>query len=183
MGHFETLQAEALGTHGVFSFKTARALGIRSPEIARWQRNNRIIKVGRGVYRLTNYPSEGNVSDMAAILAEVGDASFLYGESVLGFLELCPTRSYVVFVATCHRVRKALPSGVQLVFVKPDAKIFYHNGIPCQRLDDALLSSVGTIEAERLNQAIDEASNRGYFTEKEADKLRERIRHGQPTPQ
>ena len=172
MGHFETLQAEALGTHGVFSFKTARALGVRSPEIVRWQRNNRIVKVGRGVYKLTNYPSEGNASDMAAILAEVGEDSYLYGESVLGFLDLCPTRSYVVFVATSRRVRKT-----------PGAKVSYHRGIPCQQLSDAIMSSIGTIETDRLIQAIEEAATQGYFTEKEAATLCERISHGQSAPQ
>ena len=181
MGHFETLQAEALGSHGVFSFKTARALGVRSPEIVRWQRNNRIVKVGRGVYKLTNYPSEGNASDMAAILAEVGEDSYLYGESVLGFLDLCPTRSYVVFVATSHRIRKTLPLGITLVSVKTKAKVSYHRGIPCQQLNEAILSSVGTIESERLSLAIEEAVSQGYFTEKEAAALSERIRHGQST--
>ena len=183
MGHFETLQAEALGTHGVFSFKKARALGIRSPEIVRWQRNNRIVKVGRGVYKLTNYPSEGRASDMAAILAEVGEDSYLHGESVLGFLDLCPTRSYVVFIATSHRVRKTLSPGITLVSVKPGAKVSYHTGIPCQQLSDAIMSSIGTIETDRLIQATKEAATQGYFTEKEAATLCERIRHGQSAPQ
>lgn len=183
MGHFETLQAEALGTHGVFSFKTARALGIRSPEIVRWQRNNRIVKVGRGVYKLTNYPSEGRASDMAAILAEVGDGSYLYGESVLGFLDLCPTRSYVVFIATSRRVRKTLSPGITLVSAKPGTKVSYHRGIPCQQLNDAILSAINTIETDRLIHAIGEAATQGYFTEKEAATLCERIRHGQSAPQ
>lgn len=65
---------------------------------------------------------------MAAILAEVGDGSYLYGESVLGFLDLCPTRSYVVFIATSRRVRKTLSPGITLVSAKPGTKVSYHRG-------------------------------------------------------
>ena len=178
MGHFQQLYEEALGSHGVVTYRTMQKLGIRSPEIARWSHMGRMDKVGRGVYRLTSIPSQGAVTDMAMILAEVGDNAYLYGESVLGFLELCPVRSYVAFVATPSRIRKHLPDGIMIVRGAADYKPVYLNGIPCQRADDAILAAVGTVETDRLIEAVDVAQDKGYFTDNESATLKERIFHG-----
>ena len=178
MNHFQQLQEEAQGSHGVVTYRTMRGMGILSPEVARWKRMGRLEKVGRGVYRLTSIASHGAATDMAMILAEVGGDAYLYGESVLGFLELCPVRSYVAFVATPARIRKHLPDGVKIVRGETDYKPVYLNGILCQRLEDAILSAVGTIETERLMDAVDAAEDKGYFTERESSNLKERISNG-----
>ena len=178
MNHFEAIQSEAMGTHGVFTYRTAHAMGILSPELSRWKTLGRIVKVGHGVYRLTAYPLQGTVTDMASILAEVGIDSYLYGETVLGFLELCPTRSYKAFIATPHRCRRTLSEGIRIVRGERDYRPMYEKGIPCQRVDDAILSSIGSVDSSRLLDATDEAVARGYLTETEARLIQERIAHG-----
>lgn len=172
-----------MGTHGVFTYKTVRGMGILSPELARWIRLGRIVKVGHGVYRLTAYPSEGLVSDMAAVLAEVGDDSYLYGETALGFLELCPTRSYVAYVATPNRCRRKLADGIVVVHAAPGYEPFHPSGIPCQHVQDAILASVGTVDRVRLREAVDVAEGKGFFTAREADELRKRVEHGKSAAQ
>ena len=178
MNHFEIVQSEAMGHHGIFTFQQAKKLGIVSPELARWSKAGRILKVGHGVYRLASYPAEGVVTDMASLLAAVGDGSYLYGESVLGFLELCPTRSYVAFVATPNRVRKKLGDGVVIVAGEREYRPLYENGIPCQRVVDAVLASIGTVEQTRLFDAIAAAEQKGYLEETEARGLKARIESG-----
>lgn len=181
MSRFEEIQQEALGSHGVFTYKTAHAMGVLSPELSRWMKLGRIIKLGHGVYRLTTFPMQGAVSDMAALLAEVGEDSYLYGETVLGFLELCPTRSYKAFVATPHRCRRSLSDGIVVIRGDKDYKPTYYMGIPSQRIQDAVLSSVGAVDPSRIVAAIDAAVEKGYFIESEALALKDRVLHGNAT--
>lgn len=167
-----------MGTHGVFTYKTARAMGILSPELSRWTKAGRIIKVGHGVYRLTAYPLQGVVSDMAALLSEVGEGAYLYGETALGFLELCSTRSYVAFIATPNRCRRKLAQEIRVIRGPKNYRPMYERGIPCQRVDDAVLSSIGVVESSRLKEAVEVAIEKGYLTEEEGFKLQERISNG-----
>ena len=184
MNNWEKLQSEALGSHGIVTLAKARELGIFTTEIYRWCRNDRLMKVGRGVYRLTAYPSQGFVSDMAALLALCGEGAYLFGESVLALYDLCPTRSYVAVVAIPRRFRKNdVPHGVKIVKAPPSYKYVFHQGLPCQRPMDAIRSCVGILEPERILQAIDEAEDKGYLLPAEADALRKEIGNGKATAQ
>jgi len=138
----------------------------------------RIVKVGHGVYRLSAYPSQGMVTDRAALLAEVGEDAFLWGETAIGFLELCPVRSYVAFVATPRRIRKHLGDGVVIKHAAPDYKPFYPNGVACQRVEDAIRSSIGTIDRNRLQEAVTVAEEKGYLSSAEALELKGEIANG-----
>ena len=178
MKRWEMVQQAALGSHGVITFAQAKSMGVFPTEIYRWCKAGRMIRVARGVFRLTTYPSQGVVSDMAALLASVGEGSYLYGESALGFLNLCPTRSYVAVVASPSRVRRRLDKGVQVVKAEDGYRPYYHDGIACQRPDDAIRSSIGVMETGRLLGAVDEAERQGYFTADEADALRKELNNG-----
>ena len=129
-----------------------------------------------GGFRLTSYPSQGFVSDMAALLALVGEGAYLCGESVLALYDLCPTRSYVATVAVSGRFRKRqIPNGVTVVKATAGYNPAYHDGIPCQRPADAIRFCIGRLERSRLKQAVDEAENKGIFTSSEADELKKEI--------
>ena len=113
MKHWDTIQRTALGSNGIVTFAQARGLGVFPAEIYRWCKAGKLLKVGRGVYRLTTIPSQGFVSDMASLLAMIGEGAYLYGESVLALLRLCPTRPYIAYVAVPRRIRKTtLPKGI-----------------------------------------------------------------------
>ena len=184
MKHWDAFQQAAFGTHGIITFAQAKAIGVHSAEIYRWCKIGRLIKVGRGVFRLTTYPSRGFLSDMAALLAFFGEGSYLYGESVLALYDLCPTRSYVAMVAVPGRMRKtSIPEGVTVVKAKRGYRPVYHEGIACQQPMDAIRSCIGILERSRIMEAVDEAENKGYFMPAEAEMVRKDIENGKTAAQ
>ena len=182
MKKWEALQQSALGSHGIVTFAQAKAMGIFPAEIYRWCRKGLLMKSGRGVFRMTAYPSQGMVSDMAALLALFGDGAYLCGESVLALYGLCPTRSYVAMIAVPRRMRKTnIPHGVTVVRGQTGYKPIYHDGIACQRPQDAIRSCMGIIEKSRLCEAVEEAENKGYFMASESEELKNEIENGKAT--
>lgn len=184
MKHWDRLQQQALSSYGVVTFAQARDVNVFPAEIYRWCKSGKLMKVGRGVYRLTSYPSQGLVSDMASLLALLGKGAYLYGESVLALLGLCPTRPYLAYVAVPRRIRKtSLPKGVIVVRGASGYRPTYHDGIACQRLSDAIRSCVGSMEVARLVEAIAEGERQGYFLPSEATELQNEVTHAQATTQ
>ena len=176
------LQRAALGSHGIVTFAQAKAMGIFPAEMYRWCRKGLLMKSGRGVFRMTAYPSQGMVSDMAALLALFGDGAYLYGESVLALYSLCPTRSYVATVAVPGRMRKTnIPNGVSVKKAQPSYKPIFHDGIACQRPQDAIRSCIGILEKSRLCEAVEEAEKKGYFMPSESEELKKEIENGKAT--
>lgn len=158
-------------------------MGVYSAELYRWVESRRLVKIGRGVFRLAAYPMKGLVSDMAAILASIGEGAYLYGESALQFYQLCPTRSYCATVAYPHRIRrKTLPPGVTIVKRDSAYEPIYPEGIACQKPEDAIRSCIGLLEKSVLEEAVESAVEKGYFLSDEVEKLKQEIAYGQATP-
>ena len=173
-----------MGSHGIVTFAQARGMGVFPTELYRWCNKGRLVKVGRGVFRLTAYPSQGLVSDMAALLALFGDGAYLFGESALALYNLCPTRSYVATVAVPGRMRKTeLPKGVRIVKAPETCRPTFHEGIACQRPMDAIRSCMGVMEKSSLVEAVAEAEGQGYLMHEEAERLRKEIEHGKAAAQ
>ena len=184
MKKWELVQQAALGSHGIVSFAQAREMGVFPAEVYRWCRLGRLMKVGRGVFRLTAYPSQGFVSDMAALLAMFGNGAYLAGESVIALYGLCPTRSYVATVAVPGRFRKKLiPKGTTVVKAIVGYRPTYHEGLPCQRIMDAIRSCIGVLEKDRLVEAMNEAENKGYCMSNEIKALKREIDDGKAAAQ
>jgi hypothetical protein len=182
MKKWDKIQQVALGTHGIITFAQAKAMGVHPAEMYRWDAAGRLMKLNRGVFRLAAYPLKGFISDMAAIIATVGEGSYLYGESVLQLYDLCPTRSYVVTVATPRRIRRTtIPEGIKVVTSDPEYRPIYHEGIACQKIEDAIRSCIGVLETNRLEEAIDEAEEKGYFLPSEKESLKKEVSHVKTT--
>ena len=142
----------------------------------------RLMKVWRGVFRMTAYPSQGMVSDMTAFLALFGDGAYLCRESVLALYGPCPTRSYVASVAVSGRMwKQQVPQGTVVVKAERVYKPIYYDGIACQRPADAIRSCIGILEKSRLIEAVDEVENKGYFMPSESNELRKKIENGKAT--
>ena len=172
MRRWEAIQQIALGSNGIVTFAQARNVGAFPAEIYRWCKAGKLLKVGRGVYRLTSVPSHGIVSDMASLLALVGEGAYLYGESAIALLGLCPTRPYVAYVAVPRRIRKTtLPKGVIVIRSPASYRPIYHDGIACQRPADAIRSCIGLLESSRLVEAVAEGERQGYFLQSESSEL------------
>ena len=184
MKNWDQIQQAAMGSHGIVTFAQAREMGVFPAEMYRWCNKGRLMKVGRGVFRLTAYPSQGLVSDMAALLALFGEGAYLFGESVLALYNLCPTRSYVVTVAVPGRMRKTMvPKGTTIVKAAAGYRPTFHEGIACQRPMDAIRSCIGMLEKSRLMDAVVEAESQGYFMPSEAECLKMEIENGKATAQ
>ena len=184
MKHWDSIQQAAMGSHGIVTFAQAKEIGVFPAEMYRWCKKGRLMKVGRGVFRLTTYPSQGIVSDMAALLALFGNGAYLFGESVLALYNLCPTRSYVATVAIPGRMRKTMiPKGVTVVRAATGYRPTFHEGIACQKPMDAIRSCIGVLEKSRLLDAVAEAANQGYFMDSEAESLKKEIENGKTASQ
>lgn len=184
MKKWEAIQSEALGANGVVTLARARNLGVSPTEIYRWCNGGRLIKVGRAVFRLTAYPSRGDVSDLTALVAQFGDGAFLYGESALALYGLCPTRPYVAAIASPRRIRmKTAPAGVSLIKTPRGCRFTYHEGVACQKPQDAIRACIGVLETGRLADAIETAVAKGLFAETEAGALRKEIEDGKAAAQ
>lgn len=178
MKHYDLIVPEALKTNGVFTFRTAKRLGIQVQELSRWVKMGRIVRVGHGVYRLSVYPFHGIVEDRTALLAEVGEGAFLWGASAIDFLGLCPVPSYVAYVATPRRVRKRFSNKVVIKHARRGYKPFYHSGVACQQVEDAIRSSIGVIAGDLLQIAVKTAEKWEYLSSAEALELKEDVANG-----
>jgi len=184
MKKWDRIQQAALGAHGIITFAQAKAMGVHPAEIYRWAASGRLMKLNRGVFRLTAYPSNGLVSDMAALLAMVGEGAYLCGESVLQLYDLCPTRSYVATIASPRRIRRTtIPKGVRVVKSEIGYKPIHHEGVACQRPEDAIRFCMGILEQNRLEEAIDAAEEKGYFLPDETESLRREVVNAKATAQ
>lgn len=165
---------EAADGFGLVTSAEARALGCSNAELVQYARRGRLERVGRGVYRVSVWPYQ-EASPYAVAVKSVGAGAYLCGESVVALLKLAPTNPGRMWVATSRRVRKRLGEGFHVVVAPKDADVTFCDGIPCQRVVDAIADSVETLGPDRAEQAADEALRLGYITEQERAYLDERI--------
>ncbi len=56
MGKYQDIVEKAIDNYGVVTSAEATALGVALKDICEWVGNGRLEKVGRGVYRLSQFP-------------------------------------------------------------------------------------------------------------------------------
>ena len=122
--------------HGYFTSAIARKVGVRSCELDRWMKIGRLEKHARGVYRIANYPPSAIEPYVRAVLAS-GTGAVLYGESVLGMLNLIPTNPTWIYVATPVRARRNVGQGIRIVKTQVNS-IDNYDGVPMQGVADAI---------------------------------------------
>jgi len=174
MSHYADIQSMAFDCHGYFTSANARKAGIRSCELDRWVKIGRLERPARGVYRLSSHPPSPLEPYVRAALA-VGPGSAIYGESVLGMLNLIPTNPSWIYVASPIRIRRKLGDGIKVIVTTiGDAE--NHEGIPMQRVSDAIRSARGYVGRERRMRAAEEAFRQGYVMEPEYKRLMKEIK-------
>lgn len=174
MAAYDDIYSISTENHGLVTTRAARSLGVRTKDLARWVKMGRLIKVGFGVYRTSQYPTSED-DFYAVAVAECGPSAYLYGESVLGLHRLTATNVNFVSVAVPGRLRRSLPDSYIVVRDKPGYVPSNENGIPCQRVADAIRSCIGHMMSERLEQAASAALAKGLVTEDEFKDLRRDI--------
>ena len=90
-------------------------------------------------------------------------------------LHLAPTNPARMYVATPRRYRKTAPSGLTVVVRHGANDQTAYEGIPCQRVGDAIVSCIGKVMDERLSLAADNARAQGYLLSEEYDRVKEAI--------
>ncbi|WP_283170961.1 type IV toxin-antitoxin system AbiEi family antitoxin domain-containing protein [Curtanaerobium respiraculi] len=165
---------DATDDFGLITSAEARVLGCSNAELVQYARRGRLERVGWGVYRIPVWPYQ-EASPYAAAVKSVGPDAYLYGESVVALLKLAPTNPGRMWVATPRRVRKNLGKGFHVVSATGSAKKTFCEGVPCQRVADAIVDSAGAIGRKRAAEAADEALRFGYINSDERDELKKRI--------
>lgn len=170
MSKFDDIYEVAADNHGLITSSEARAIGVTNNELVQYACRGSLVRVGQGVYQLSRHiPTE--IDPFALAVALVGEDSYLYGEAVIALLGLAPTKPGRMRVATTRRVRRKLPSYVEVVGVPKGEAVTHYDGVPCQPADEAIRSEFGSMPLERLLAAAREGRARGYITRKGFDRL------------
>ena len=171
MTNFRQIYEEAVDNYGLINAAKIKEMGIKKQQIQRYLNDNRLEKVGHGVYKITQYVPVRE-DQYAKAVALVGDDAYLYGTAVLALLELALVNPNQLTIGTNRRVRKKLPEWIDVVKTK-DYKPDKILGIPAQKLVDAFNTCKGKVMPDRLNNAMEEARKQGYLTRKEYQQLME----------
>ena len=170
MSKYEEIYEAAADNYGLVTRDEAAAMGVSDKELSRLTSDGKLTRIGHGVYRVKHHvPSP--FDPYAESVAAVGPDAYLYGESVLAMLSLCPTNPTKMFVATPKRVRRKLPEGMKVVQRKGASDVTCYEGIPSQEVGAAIRSCVGKLMPERLHAAVEEALRQGLLKKEEADRV------------
>ncbi len=154
---------DAADDYGLITSAQARALGVSDDEVVQYAARGRLVRMARGVYRVPVWPYQEHAPYAVAVQA-AGEGAYLYGESVVSLLGLCPTDPRFIWVATPRRTRRSLGAGVKLIWRRSPDMVAWYEGIPCQKAADAICVAALTLGPERSIEAAREAERMGYIT-------------------
>lgn len=159
----------AVDDFGLITSAEAAELGMSGAELVQQADRGKLIRVGRGVYRMPVWPFQKE-APYAIAVRSAGEGAFLYGESVVALLELAPTDPSKMWVGVPKRTRRDLGSGVKLVQAK-NVNPVWLEGVPCQPVAEAIEYAVVTMGWDRAMQAAEEAFRQGYIFESDKTAL------------
>ena len=159
---------------GLITSAEASALGMSNAELVQQAAKGKLVRVARGVYRMPVWPSQPQ-APYAIAIKSAGNGAFLYGESVVALLGLAPTNPSKLKIASPKRVRRDLGRGVEVIHETGTSPVLVE-GIPCQPVADAIVSSVNTMGSKRALEAAREAESRGVITLVELERIESEIR-------
>lgn len=167
MTYRQTLRWLAFDHHGIVTTELAAAAGVPAVEVRKLASRGALTRVGHGVYRMDEVPMTA-LTPYAQALALVGDGSYLADESVLAVHDLALVNPRTIKVATDRRVRRTLPSTIELVPAQDVAQFEYVDGLPTMPLRDALIACRGRVMRERLVEATRVAVARDLLDDDDA---------------
>jgi predicted transcriptional regulator of viral defense system len=178
MNSFNKLYDAAIENYGIITSGMAKEHGVSAMALVQLARRGRLVHIRRGLYRLSQYvPTE--YDEYAEAVAVVGRDSYLYGETVLALLKLTETDPTRLYVASAIRQRKSLPRFIVVRPAPADYVPIDIQGIPCQRVEDALESAAETVDGRRLSDAAREAYRLGYIGKDTANSIARKAGKGQ----
>lgn len=178
MKAYDQIYEVASENFGLVTTDVARELGVSGMALVMLEKRGRIVRVGRGVYRLDQFPAS-EYDSYATVVARAGRDAFLWGPSVLAMENLCPTDPGKLYVAVPGRIRRSLGRGV---VVRQNAGVNKNaaglRGIPAQSVAEAIRDSRNMIMTDRLLEAARRAFELGLITGAESRRLQRELAHG-----
>jgi predicted transcriptional regulator of viral defense system len=175
MTAYDRIYDAAAENYGLITSGAAESLGVSNMALVMLAKRGRLVRVGRGVYRLEQHPAT-EYDAYAALVAKAGKGAFLWGPSVLALDHLCPTDPRTLYVAVPGRVRRSLGPGVVVKTGVDDVKPVLTHGIAAQSIADAIRASKGIIMDERLRDAAERARDAGLMLKDDYRVLRKELK-------
>ena len=170
MTAYEKIYEVAADNFGFITTREAASLGIPKSEMSALAKRKRLVRHGYGVYRLVTHYQPTEYDSFAEAVLLAGEGAAVWGESVLAMHDLALVNPPVIEVATDRRVRRKLPNWIKLSR-RTSSDIDYYQGIPCQRLADAIRLCKGAVMADRLADGVRKAEANGELRLGEAEAL------------
>ena len=164
---------EAVDDFGLITSAEAADLGMSRAEMVQQEKLGKLVRVARGVYRMSIWPSPPQAPYAIAVKA-AGEDAFLYGESVVALLGLAPTNPTKIRLASPKRCRRDLGPGVTMKHVTGTCPV-YLEGIACQPIPDAIEAAAQTMGPLRAGKALRKALEEGYITQDEANRVEKEL--------
>lgn len=172
MTSYEKIYDAAIGHYGIITSADAKALGVNNATLVQLALRNRLERLGYGVYRIDKYvPHVDGLDVYACAVARVGKGAYVWGPSVLAIHHLCPTNPTRIYVAMAQRCRAQLPPEIVLKPGRATDTIENYEGIPVQKLSDAILASQHILMLDRLLDAVRLGVEKGLLSEIESKNL------------
>lgn len=171
MGYRQELRELAFDSHGVITLRDAASTGVPAVEVRKLASRGALTRLGQGVYRMEEAPADA-LTEFAAAVALVGGDAVLADESVLAAHDLAQVNLRRIQVATADRVRKQLPSTIEVISRRvPADQRTDIDGVPAMRLADAIRASRGRVMTSRLVDAARQADLRGLIDHRDAEAI------------
>lgn len=170
---------EAVDDFGLITSTEAEGLGMSNAEMVQQAAKGKLERVARGVYRMPVWPAQQQDAYAIAVKA-AGEGACLYGESVIAMLQLAPTDASKMWVASPKRNRRNLGKHIQVI-KQTDIVPELVEGIACQPISDAIVSSAKTLGNKRAFDASKKALSEGYITKRETATIEKELQGGKST--
>lgn len=174
MTHFDDIYGIAADGYGIVTAAQAQEAGVAPSELNRWCADGRLVRRGHGVYKLARWVPTP-YDQYAEAVALVGEGSYLWGQSALAMHGLALVEPRAIEVATPKRVRRRLPAWVEPVAAPKGERATGYEGIPSQRVADAIETCMRSAMPGRLREAAKQAREEGLVTSDEYDRLEKEL--------
>ncbi len=163
----------AVDDFGLITSAEAEELGMSNAEMVQQAAKGKLERVARGVYRMPVWPAQAQDAYAIAVKA-AGEGACLYGESVVAMLQLAPTNPTKMWLASTKRNRRNLGQNTKVVKQAGFLPEIIE-GVVCQPVASAIISSANTLGTKRAHEAAKNALAEGFITKREAATIKKEL--------
>lgn len=177
-------QAESQAGH--FTLSEAQACGYSSQHLQKHLKAGRIVRVHRGIYRLTRFPPTEHEELVVLWLWSNREGVFSHETSLAlhDLSDALPARVHMTLPESWRARRVRVPDGLVLHYEDlPDASRDWFDLVPVTTPKQVLTECIeARISPELTGQAIRQARQRGLISSKDATRLSKQLKNAQANP-